>query len=115
MATEETSGPQCQQRPATKITTRAGHRVVVGDGNWYNDDNHDDENGKCYEEKDHDDDRQKGGGGGGVKNRASVCGGRGNGRGRQQSTKNSKTVVVAIAVRGARQEERSGVSMQIRK
>ena len=31
----------------------------------------------------------------------------------QQRT--SKTVVVAIAVRGTRQEERSGVSMQIRK
>ena len=71
-----------------KITTWARHRVVVGDGDWYNDENHDDDNGNCYEEKDHDDDRRKGGGGGGVKNRASICGGHGKGKGRQQSTKN---------------------------
>ncbi len=70
MASEETSGQQWRQRPATKTTTRAGHRIVVNDGDWYDDFDHDDDDGSYYDEDNHDDDRQKGGGSGGAENRA---------------------------------------------
>ncbi len=81
MASEETSGQQCWQRPAMKTTTRAGHPVVVDDGDWYDDFDHDNNDGSCYDEDNHDDDRWKGGGSGNAKNRA---GGGGRGQRRQR-------------------------------
>jgi hypothetical protein len=39
--------------------TQAGHRVVVNDGNWYNDDDHDD---NVYDDNDHVGDLRKGDG-----------------------------------------------------
>jgi hypothetical protein len=39
---------------------RAGHRVVVNDGNWYKDDDHNDDNGNCYNDDNHDDNHWKG-------------------------------------------------------
>ena len=43
----------------TKTSTRAGHRVVVNDGNWYYDGDHDDD---IYNDDDHVDDLRKGDG-----------------------------------------------------
>jgi hypothetical protein len=53
-----------------KTTTRAGHRIVVDDGDWYDNFDHEDDDGSCYDEDNHDDDRRKGGGSGGAENRA---------------------------------------------
>jgi hypothetical protein len=44
-----------------KTMTRAGHRVIVNNGDWYDDDNHDDNYGSCYNDDNHDDDRWNGG------------------------------------------------------
>ena len=48
----------------TKTSTRAGHRVVVNDGDWYYDKDHDDDvyDDDVYDDDDHVDDLRKGDG-----------------------------------------------------
>ncbi len=72
---------------------RAGHRVVVNNGDWYNDFDHDNNDGSCYDKDNHDDDRRKGGGSGSAKNRAG-SGGRGQRRQRRQQWQRQGQTVI---------------------
>ena len=40
----------------------AGHHIIVNGGNWYNGNDHDDNEGNCYHEDNYNEDRRKGGG-----------------------------------------------------
>ena len=84
-----------------KIRTQAGHGVVVDNGNWFNNDDHDNV-GRGTENR---------AGGGSRGSRGGRGGNSGNCKGRQQSTKSSKTAAAAIYVgkrHQAREEKRGG-------
>ena len=100
-----------------KTTTRAGHRVIVDGGNWYDDFNHDDNDGSCYDKGNHDDNRRKGGGSGGAEKEpaaaaeaaevAAVAKARADNN--QQSAVKTRTAAIAVGKRRqARGEKRWG-------